>query len=147
MNMRLLDNWSEFTKATAKANRLNKIIVFDALSEARITHVVVGFDGEGDQGQMERAVARSDERLVEFPAVTLSLWVADFGSAELTARELSLQEAAEHLCYGYLEDRHGGWEINEGSFGEFTFDVVTRTFTAQFLRGSSSTRTITTILS
>ena len=70
--------------------------------------------------------------VVEFPAVTLSLWVADFGCTELRARQLDLQEAVEHLCYGYLEDRHGGWEINEGSFGEFTFDVAVRTVTLDF---------------
>src|SRR5580658_844941 len=99
MSTSFSDNWEGFTKASAEANRRNKSIVFDALSEARITHVVVGFDGEGDQGQMERAVARSDEEYVEFPAVTLSLWIADFGCTELRARELSLQEAVEHLCY------------------------------------------------
>jgi hypothetical protein len=132
MNMRFSDDWEGFKKATAEANRLNKTIVFDALSRATITHVVVGFDGEGDQGQMERAAARRDGKDVEFPDVTLSIWVADFGCTELSARELRLQEAVEHLCYGYLEDRHGGWEINEGSFGEFTFDVATRTVTLDF---------------
>ena len=132
MDMRLLDNWGGFNTATAAANRRNKIILFDALAKAQITHVVVGFDGEGDQGQMERAVARSDEKLVEFPEVTLSLFIADFDYAELSVGELSLQEAVEHICYGYLEDRHSGWEINEGSIGEFTFDVAARTVTLDF---------------
>jgi len=132
MSMRFSDDWAGFTKATAEANRRNKIIVFDALSEARITHVLVGFDGEGDQGQMERAVAQANSNAVEFPAVTLSLWIADFGCTELGAREFNLQEAVEHLCYGYLEDRHGGWEINEGSFGQFTFGVAVRTVTLDF---------------
>jgi hypothetical protein len=132
MNMRLLDNWSEFTRATAEANRLNKIIIFDALAKAQITHVVVGFDGEGGQSRMDRAVARNDEKLVEFPEVTLSLFIADFDYTELGVGELSLQEGVEHICYGYLEDRHGGWEIKEGSIGEFAFDVVTRTFTLNF---------------
>ena len=132
MSKRFSDDWAGFTKAAAEANRLNKVIVFDALSEARITHVLVGFDGEGDQGQVERALARSDGQEVEFPAATLSLWVADFGRTELSACELNLQHAVEHLCYGYLEDQHGGWEISEGSFGEFTFDVATRTVTLDF---------------
>src|SRR5580658_10289768 len=110
MSTSFSDNWEGFTKATAEANRLNKIIVFDALSKATITEVVVGFDGEGDQGQMERAVARSHGKDTEFPDVTLTMWVADFGCTELRTSELSLQEAVEHLCYGYLEDRHGGWE-------------------------------------
>src|SRR5579864_8627747 len=94
------DDWEGFTKATARANRLNKVIVFDALSEARITHVRVGFDGEDDQGQMMRAVAHASGNPVEFPTVTLSLWIADYGCAELSACELDLQEAVEHLSYG-----------------------------------------------
>jgi hypothetical protein len=132
MNMRFSDDWEGYTKATAAANRLNKIIAFDALSNAKITQVLVGFDGEGDQGQMERAVARSDDKAIEFPNVILSLWVADFGCTELSARELCLQEAVEHLCYGYLEDQQGGWQVNDGSFGEFTFDVAARTITLDF---------------
>jgi hypothetical protein len=132
MSTSFSNDWEGFTKATATANRLNKIIVFDALSKAQITHVLVGFDGEGDQGQMDRAAARSDGKEVEFLAVTLSLWAAHFGCTELSARELDLREAVEHLCYGYLEDRHGGWEIGEGSFGEFTFDVAVRTVTLDF---------------
>jgi hypothetical protein len=116
-----------FTKATTEANRLNKIIVCDALAKAGITRVFVGFEGEGDEGQMDRVAARSNDKVTEFPEVTLSLWVADFGCTELRAHELDLQEAVKHLCFGYLEDRHGGWEIDEGSFGEFTFDVPART--------------------
>jgi hypothetical protein len=42
---------------------------------------------------------------------------------------MSLAAAVEHLCYGYLEEKHAGWEINEGSYGEFTFNVVEGTLT------------------
>jgi len=125
-------DWASFAKASAKANRLNKGIVFDALSKAGITHVRVGFDGEGDQGQMERAAAQTNGNEVEFPAVTLSLWEAAFGCAELSACELDLQSGVEHLCYAYLEQEHGGWENNEGGFGEFTLDVAARTITLDF---------------
>ena len=43
--------------------------------------------------------------------------------------ELSLKEAVEYFCWDTLEDRHGGWEINEGGSGEFVLDVATRTIT------------------
>ena len=132
MSRSFSDNWEGFSKATAKANRLNKTIVFDALLKAGITRVCVGFDGEGDQGQMERASAQTNGKTAEFPAVNLTLWVSQFGSAELSTRELDLQEAVEHLCYGHLEERHGGWENDGGSFGEFTFDVAARTVTLDF---------------
>lgn len=125
-------DWERFDKAAAKANRLNKALVFEALEQAGITHVRVGFDGEDDQGQMERAFAQSDGKTVEFPPESLTLWEAAFGCADLSSCELGLQDAVEHLCYGYLEARHGGWEINDGSFGEFTFDVARRTITLDF---------------
>ena len=32
----------------------------------------------------------------------------------------------------YLEEKHGGWEINEGSFGEFVFDVEARSLTLDY---------------
>jgi hypothetical protein len=132
MNERFSDDWEGFTRATAEANRLNKIIIFRALAKARITHVLVGFDGEGDQGQMQKAFARRDDKEVEFPQVTLRLWKAEFGCTQLDSCELFLQEAVEHLCYGYLEHQHGGWELDDGSFGEFTFDVAVRTITLDF---------------
>jgi hypothetical protein len=132
MSTSFSDEWASLAKLSAEANRLNKAVVFDALSEAGITHVCVGFDGEGDEGQMERAAAQANGRAVDFPAVRLRLRLSHFGNAELATYEMGLQEAVEHICYGYLEEEHGGWEINEGSFGEFTFDVAAQTITLQY---------------
>lgn len=124
-------DWASFAEASAEANRLNKTIVFDALSKAGITDVRVEFDGEGDQGQM-RAAAQTNGNPVEFPSVTLVLRGSQYGSVELGTCELSLQDAVEHLCYGFLEERHDGWEINEGSFGEFILDVAARTIMLEY---------------
>ena len=71
-------------------------------------------------------MAQADTNAVEFPSVTVTIWKSQYGSAELGTRELSLQNAVEHLCYECLEEQHGGWEINEGSFGEFILDVAAR---------------------
>jgi hypothetical protein len=124
-------DWARLEEANAEANRLNKTIVFDALSNAGITHVRVGFDGEGDQGQMERAVAQTNGNEVECPPVKLTLRLSQFGRDELVARELDLRNAVEQLCYDFLEQKHAGWENNEGCFGEFTFDVEARTITLE----------------
>ena len=48
------------------------------------------------------------------------------------SREAPLRELTESLCYGYLEFRHGGWEINDGSFGEFTLTVAERAIELDF---------------
>jgi len=124
--------WTRFEKANTEANRLNKTIVFEALSQAGITNVCVSFDGEGDQGQMERASAHAHGNEVEFPAVNVPIREAEHRSPELALREVNLQEAVEHLCYGYLEQQYGGWENNEGAFGEFLFDVAARTITLEY---------------
>lgn len=48
----------------------------------------------------------------------------DSGYIEGTFDDTSITVPAdvENWCYGELEDLHGGWEINEGSKGYFTFD-------------------------
>jgi hypothetical protein len=124
--------WANYSGLAAEANRLNKVIVFDALSKAGITHVRVEFDGDSDQGQMGKAEAQCKGDDVPFPAVTLSLRLTEFGCSDFSFSDLSLQEAVEQLCYGYLAVGHSGWEIDDGSFGEFTFDVATRTITLDF---------------
>jgi hypothetical protein len=116
--------WKLHSAAVVTANGLNKGAVFDALSATGITHVAVGFDGEGDQGQIEGAAAYAGDATVEFPATTVTLYRVQFGAEQPTTHEMSLREAVEELCYGYLEQEHGGWENNDGAFGEFTLDVA-----------------------
>ena len=47
-----LDFYSRYLEALAKANALNKPIVFDALAALGLTLIEVEFDGEGDSGQI-----------------------------------------------------------------------------------------------
>ena len=108
---------AQHSAAVSKANSANKIIVFDALSAAGITHIAVGFDGEGDQGQIDNVAAHAGSETVEFPATTITLHRAQFGCEEPTTHEITLREAVEELCYGYLEQEYAGWENNDGAFG------------------------------
>ena len=116
----------------AKANTMNKAAVFDALSAAGITEIVVWFDGEGDQGQIQSVAARSGQTPSELPTIAVTLASTAWGADDITTREMPLPEAAEELCYGYLEQEHGGWENNDGAFGEFTFDVTERRIELDF---------------
>ena len=102
----------------------NKHAVFEALIAARITKVLVEFDGYSDSGQLEGPSFFSGEASVEPPTTNVTLQRLAFGAAEPQAVELTLLEAIDELCYGYLETRHSGWEINDGAYGEFTFDVA-----------------------
>lgn len=125
-------SWAQYSAAIAKANDLNKVTVFDALSAAGITHVAVGFDGEGDSGQIDGVAAHAWDKTVDFPATTVTLHRAQTGCAEHATHEIPLREAVEELCYGYLEQEYGGWENNDGAFGEFAFDVEQRRIALDF---------------
>jgi hypothetical protein len=124
--------WQRFSDALAEANRRNKMIVFDALEAAGITHVAVGFDGEGDQGQIDGAAAHTEKGAVEFPETVVKLRRAGYGEDDLTTHEMPLREAVETLCYDYLEQEYAGWENNDGALGEFAFHVEDRRIALDF---------------
>lgn len=124
--------WAQYNAAIVKANSLNKGVVFDALSAAGITRVAVGFDGEGDSGQIDGASAHTNDGAVDFPAATVTIYRAQSGCEELGTQEMTLRDAVEELCYGYLEQKYAGWENNDGAFGEFAFHVAERRIDLDF---------------
>lgn len=104
----------------------NKSAVFDALRAAGITVVEVVFDGAGDSGQIESVTARSGETPTELPVIEIEIATPLYDGSRLDHRTVKLIEAIEELAYAFLEETHDGWEVNEGAFGEFTFDVADR---------------------
>ena len=124
--------YAEHQAARAKANALNKTVLFDALVAAGITSVHADFDGCGDSGQINDVTARAGDQTAEFPCVTVVLHDTQWGKQDLTAKNVSLQEAVYDLCYGCLEQTHPGWENNDGGCGEFEFDVAKRSITLNF---------------
>ncbi len=124
--------YAQHREAVAKANTLNKAVVFDALAAAGITHAFVEFDGEGDSGQTESALARADDKPINFPNTTVKFHTAPWDQAELSVKQTWIRTAVEDLCYGYLEQTCAGWENNDGAYGEFTFDVAERKITLDF---------------
>jgi hypothetical protein len=108
----------------------NKKLIFAALEEAGITKVSIEFDGAGDSGQIEDILAwNADGATVPMPShcrLELPSRLPDNPAVEMT-----LQEAVETLAYDYLEDTYPGWEINDGAFGTFVFDILARTVTLE----------------
>ena len=104
----------------------NKAALFDALAAAGITSVLVTFDGSGDSGQIEDVDATRNGEAVELPAVEIEIATPVWDGSGLDRRAQPLAEAIETLAYAFLEDTHDGWEINEGAYGAFTFDVAER---------------------
>jgi hypothetical protein len=110
----------------------NKTALFDALAAASITSVLVRFDGSGDSGQIEEIDAVAGDQSREFPPGSIAINRAYWGTAEAERSECNLRDAVETLAYALLEETHGGWENNEGAYGEFTFSVAERTITLDY---------------
>lgn len=125
-------NSARYAEARRELGKSNKAAIFDALAALKITEILVEFNGEGDQGQIEMLTFVRNGEPVLMPEATVRLQRASFGSTEIASSEYSLQEGIETLCYDFLEDEHGGWENNDGAFGEFRLDITKRTVELEF---------------
>jgi hypothetical protein len=104
-----------------------KANLFDTLEASGIVRVTVNFDGCGDSGQIEDIAAFDEHGQVDLKGLTLPAPVGqptDVPDAEVAG---PIADVIETLAYDLLESEHGGWENNDGAYGEFTFDVVNRT--------------------
>jgi hypothetical protein len=110
----------------------NKAALFDALVEAGITLVTVRFDGEGDSGQIEEIDALCGEAPAELPSDEIAIAEPVWGSPEVRHVSLSVCDAIETLAFNLLEETHSGWENSDGAYGDFTFDVESRTITLAY---------------
>lgn len=81
--------------------------VYEALAEAGFTKAYADYHGSGDEG-----------------------WIEEIRVEPELPSHLSLDNGLFHLvregAYELLERHYGGWEINEGSEGQVTFDVEKR---------------------
>jgi len=121
-----------FGELCKTAREANKAVLFNALAEAGITKVVVHFDGYGDSGQIEDIAALAGEADAAIPPTAIEIIRPRWGGSEPDADSCSLSDAIEALSYDALEETHGGWENNEGAYGDFTFDVAERTITLDY---------------
>ena len=130
------DPWQQQERAYARIAgevlTLNKAALFDALAAAGITTVLVNFDGCGDSGQVEMIEPRMGNDDCALPAVEVEIASANWGSATIDRQTQPVREAIETLVYDVLNQTHGGWEINDGACGNFTFDVAERTITLDY---------------
>jgi len=110
----------------------NRDLLFDGLTAAGITHVTVTFDGEGDSGQIESIGAWSGEAAVDFPATEIEYAALNWDDPDVEMRQLSLEDVVEQLAYDFLSDTYGGWENNDGAWGEFCFDAAARCIHLEF---------------
>lgn len=86
--------------------------------------------GRGDSGQIESVDAVGIDGTVRaLPATSIAIRRAQWGEAEPRNEEMTVTDAIERLAYDLLGDAHPGWEVNDGAYGSFTFDVAGGTIT------------------
>lgn len=115
-------NRATYQALFARALEQNKATLFAAMTAAGITQVIVTFDGSGDSGQIEEISALSGGTTDDLPQVQVAIASAAWGRDRITSSEMWFETAIEKLAYDLLSDNHGGWEINDGAYGEFVFD-------------------------
>ena len=130
--------------AQIKADQLKKAdkvkyhsnLLFDTLAQTKVSSIEVSFEGCGDSGQVEDVDytdANGKSIDVSKKIVKGSLTTAYMQYSEKTkqleqgqSKEGTVREIVEEICYDKLGASHGGWELNEGSYGTFFFDVAAR---------------------
>jgi hypothetical protein len=128
----VLARQSERDARIAALRPANKERLFDGLTAAGITHVTVSFDGYGDSGQVESIAAYAGDAEVTFPKTQIAYAALTWDDPEVEMRALSLEDVVEQLAYDLLSDTHGGWENNDGAYGEFCFDASARCIHLEF---------------
>lgn len=105
-----------------------KASLFNFLAANGIVLVTVDFDGCGDSGQIEGITAFDEHGEVALPATGFVAPDVDEAAADASG---PIEGAIETLVYDLLQTEHGGWENNDGAYGEFRFDVVARSITLE----------------
>jgi hypothetical protein len=148
--------------SSKQAREPNKQVLFDALAGLGVHTIIVEFNGYGDSGQIEGICATdASEREVRLPDTpTITILTVEHESVKVrgchstSACEVcelgglhqnvyTVNEAIEAVCNGWLEETHEGWEINDGAYGTFEFDVAERTVTLEYCERYTETKDYT----
>jgi hypothetical protein len=148
--------------AQIKADQLKKAdrvkyhanLLFDTLAQTKVSSIEVSFEGCGDSGQIESVDYTDangkgiDEAYLNKTIVKGSATTAYMQYDEKTkqlvdgkSKEGTIREIIEEICYDKLGASHGGWELNEGSYGTFHFDVAGRKVTLEYNERIEEVRT------
>jgi hypothetical protein len=142
INARIARHTEQFAQAFAQ----NKEALFDALAAAGISHVVVSFDGAGDEGQIENIETKAGDAIVKLPTSQVPVAYIHWHDPNVVQTPDKLEDAVEKLVYDCFEKHCSGWDQGEGSYGDVTFDVAARTimldFNARFIDSENSQYTL-----
>lgn len=108
----------------------SKDLVFDILEKEGVASFEVEFDGSGDSGQIDGISLDKEllkKKMKGCKVKNGNRWDPQTNSwSPVWEEDVSLEGLIEGVCYEVLEENFGGWEINDGSYGTFSFDVKKR---------------------
>lgn len=130
----VMEQIAEDRKNRATSAELNKAALVEAIKPIGLTRIEVDFNGSGDSGQVDEVryfkgkkepkdLETIKRTLVQQAKINDSTTYCETKKEWVTTtRSPNIEELVEQICYDLLEANHGGWEINEGSYGEFVFN-------------------------
>lgn len=117
----------EIDKQRTEVVQKNKAALLEFMAANKVTKALASFDGSGDSGQIEYVELYSgnellDNSLLNTPADVITSrqrWTQDTGWVlETTVERQTISDLVEETVWHPLESHFGGWEINEGAYGE-----------------------------
>ena len=127
---RMLEEIASGTALGEAAIRHNKRIIMEAMKRLGITQAVVTYDGEGDSGgiedvQIEGGEGAADETLVLVRVISRYRFSDDHSMTRITEIFEGSESNFEDVISEFADDLidhagHGGYENNEGGYGEVT---------------------------
>ena len=135
----------EYARRAEETRSANKAVLFDSLVAAGVETVTVLFDGYADSGQIERIDVEPGEGTVLLPPDRIEIVRTIWESPEIERQTLTVREAIEALVYDFLRQTHSGWEIDDGAYGVFTFNVAERTIKLDYNERYTSSEHFTNV--
>lgn len=129
----IMEEMAANRKKRATSAELNKSALVEAIKPIGLTRIEVDFNGGGDSGQVDGVryfkgkkelgdLETVKRTLVQQAKINDSTTYCETKKEWVTTTKCpTIGELVEQICYDLLAANHGGWEINEGSFGEFVF--------------------------
>lgn len=109
-----------------------KAAVLEVLAAAGIQRATIAFDGSGDSGQTEPALAYdAQDAPCAMPETPVRLPDPRLWQAGKPTMQCALPEALDRVAWALIERHHDGWETDEGGYGEIVIDVAAQTITLE----------------
>lgn len=105
-------------EVTDNYETMTKLALLATLKAAGVKTVHVHYSGSNDSGDVDRVVFD--------PAGSYDELSVEAVNEEGGTRTVHLREALSDYAMQVVENRHAGWEINDGAEGIVTFDVDKR---------------------